>query len=295
MRGKKHILRPGYFLILFLLVLGSGIWIPRLKYMSEAGRLTENILFTADFRRQPVTEELLKEIKNVDQPGEMLGIYWLETDFGRTEKAFSKMDRSRWTVRPGWSEFAAACRAVWDDAVYFPVAEAANRTDAKVTFEDSWMFGRSYKGDRGHEGTDIMASVNERGLYPVVSMTDGTVRSKGWLELGGWRLGIETEQGAYFYYAHLDSYAQIEEGGCGEGRRSSRLYGRYRLQYRRGYHRKLSGAPAPGDLPLSRRPGDQCRSLWSTEICGGQENQLHFPVGGFMHPEIMLYCPLWRK
>ena len=212
MRGKKHILRPGYFLILFLLVLGSGIWIPRLKYMSETGRLTEDILFTADFRRQPVTEELLKEIKNVDQPGEMLGIYWLETDFGRTEKAFSKMDRSRWTVRPGWSEFAAACRAVWDDAVYFPVAEAANRTDAKVTFEDSWMFGRSYKGDRGHEGTDIMASVNERGLYPVVSMTDGTVRSKGWLELGGWRLGIETEQGAYFYYAHLDSYAQIEEG-----------------------------------------------------------------------------------
>ena len=43
-------------------------------------------------------------------------------------------------------------------------------------------------------------------------MTDGVVRQKGWLELGGWRLGIETEKGAYFYYAHMDSYADIEEG-----------------------------------------------------------------------------------
>ena len=74
------------------------------------------------------------------------------------------------------------------------------------------MFGRSYGGDRGHEGTDIMASVNKRGLYPVVSMTDGIVESKGWLELGGYRLGIRAPGGAYFYYAHLDSYSDIEEG-----------------------------------------------------------------------------------
>lgn len=211
-RDRRHIVRPGYFLILFLLVLCTGIWIPRLKYVSEAGRLSEDLVFTADFRSQPVTEEILEEIKEADSPGEMLGIYWLETDFGRSGTEISEADRARWTARPGWSEYAAACRAVWDDVVYFPVAEASNREDAGITFADSWMFGRSYKGDRGHEGTDIMASVNERGLYPVVSMTDGTVRSKGWLELGGWRLGIETEQGAYFYYAHLASYAEIEEG-----------------------------------------------------------------------------------
>ena len=50
------------------------------------------------------------------------------------------------------------------------------------------------------------------GYYPVVSMTDGIVESKGWLELGGCRLGIRAPHGAYFYYAHLDSYADIEEG-----------------------------------------------------------------------------------
>ena len=101
MRGKKHVLRPGYFLILFLLVLGSGIWIPRLKYMSEAGRLTEDILFTADFRRQPVTEELLKEIKNVDQPGEMLGIYWLETDFWENRESIFKDGPKQMDSAPG--------------------------------------------------------------------------------------------------------------------------------------------------------------------------------------------------
>ena len=43
------------------------------------------------------------------------------------------------------------------------------------------------------------------GYYPVVSMTDGVVTEKGWLEKGGWRIGITAPTGAYFYYAHLDS------------------------------------------------------------------------------------------
>ena len=28
----------------------------------------------------------------------------------------------------------------------------------------------------------------------------------GWLELGGYRIGIRSTHGAYLYYAHLDSY-----------------------------------------------------------------------------------------
>ena len=82
-----------------------------------------------------------------------------------------------------------------------------------VSYCDSWMQSRTFGGKRGHEGCDIMASVNTRGVYPVVSMTDGVVEAVGWLKLGGWRIGIRSPNGGYFYYAHLDSYAeQLAEG-----------------------------------------------------------------------------------
>ena len=58
-----------------------------------------------------------------------------------------------------------------------------------------------------------MAEDNIRGKYPVVSMTDGVVENIGWLELGGYRIGIRSRHGGYFYYAHLYSYADgISEG-----------------------------------------------------------------------------------
>lgn len=215
-RDISRSIKLRYFFILFLLALFAGIHIPKLQSLSEISRLTSDLVFSADFRSQPVSEEALDMARECSVPGELLGIYWLESDFGRDAAEIpghaAGAERERWRSADGWAEYAAACRAVWDDVEYFPVAEPSNRSDAAVTFEDSWMFGRSYKGERGHEGTDIMAAVNERGLYPVVSMTDGTVKNKGWLELGGWRLGIETERGAYFYYAHLDSYADIEVG-----------------------------------------------------------------------------------
>lgn len=201
---------------LFLFVLFSAVWIPHLKEVSQVGRLTEEILFSADLRRQLSSEEMLELAGEWESPGEAVALYWLESDFLREETDLSAENlaekRERWAVRPEWSGYVSACRAVWDDVVYFPVAEVSGHRKLKVSFEDSWLFGRSYGGERGHEGTDLMPSVNERGLYPVVSMTDGTVESKGWLELGGYRLGIRAPGGAYFYYAHLDSYADIEEG-----------------------------------------------------------------------------------
>ena len=207
---KSHV-----FLLLFSLLF-SAILLGQLKEWSRITRLTQSTVSSMDFRSQPLSEERLEEAKEMDSPGEMLGVCMLETDFGRadTDRTLKELrkEKNRWEQRPGWDSYAAACRAVWDDLKYFPVAEASNRTGMTVSFVNSWMFDRDYGGSRWHEGTDIMPSVSERDLYPVVSMTDGTVRNMGWLELGGWRIGIDAPGGAYFYYAHLSSYADLQEG-----------------------------------------------------------------------------------
>ena len=94
---------------------------------------------------------------------------------------------------------------------YFPVAYS--KESNFVEYVNSWGYERSYGGDRVHEGTDIMGLVNKRGHYPIVSATDGVVEEIGWLELGGYRIGIRTKSGLYIYYAHLYSYApDIDKG-----------------------------------------------------------------------------------
>lgn len=110
------------------------------------------------------------------------------------------------------NEYDNMIKSFHKEVKYFPIPEFPNSSELTVYFKDTWMHERTYGGQRGHEGTDIMANVNRRGIYPIVSMTDGVVEKKGWLEKGGWRIGIKSPSGAYFYYAHLDSYANIEIG-----------------------------------------------------------------------------------
>jgi len=104
--------------------------------------------------------------------------------------------------RSGYQAVWSAYAAIWDDIECFPVAAGT------VSYENTWMFERTYGGLRGHEGTDLMPEENLSGVYPVVSMTDGVVEKVGWLEQGGYRIGIRSTSGGYFYYAHLDSYAR---------------------------------------------------------------------------------------
>ena len=59
--------------------------------------------------------------------------------------------------------------------MYFPVPESSEDEEADVSFENSWLFERTYGGSYGHEGTDLMPSVEKSGYYPVVSMSDGVV------------------------------------------------------------------------------------------------------------------------
>ncbi len=110
-------------------------------------------------------------------------------------------------------EFYELYENIWKDLVYFPVPESTQNEEAVVSYENSWMFERTYGGSYGHAGTDLMAGIRQRGYYPVVSISDGVVERIGWLEKGGWRIGIRSLHDVYFYYAHLDSYAEdFKEG-----------------------------------------------------------------------------------
>ncbi len=98
--------------------------------------------------------------------------------------------------------------SIFQDLRFFPVPESIRAGTPDVTFENGWMDRRTYGGDRGHEGCDIMGENLERGSYPVVSISDGVVEKAGWLEQGGWRLGIRSPSGLYLYYAHLYGYSR---------------------------------------------------------------------------------------
>lgn len=97
-------------------------------------------------------------------------------------------------------------KMIFSDIKYFPVPYMGKDAET-VSYEDSWYAPRTYGGNRNHEGTDLMAANNSPGYFPIISITDGVVEKLGWLEKGGNRIGIRSESGAYFYYAHLDTYA----------------------------------------------------------------------------------------
>lgn len=205
--------------LLFLLAFFSAVLTSFLFRTAGYYRMTEDLVEKASFRSQTLPEEILDYMRTSSDPGKTAALYWMATDFGTTpfpgglNAKTMQIQQQIWETKPGWEEFLLACRTLWNDVVFFPVPEASDLTTvAEVTYSDSWMADRSYGGNRGHEGTDLMAQTSESGFYPIISMTDGTVLKKGWLEQGGWRIGILSPSGAYFYYAHLESYADLEEG-----------------------------------------------------------------------------------
>ena len=204
----------GIFLLAFFAVSNTGVLIS----VSGFQRLQKPVVSQPDFRRQPVSETMQVYLKQATDPGRDVGLYWMATDFENrrfpgkvSPSGFQKLYR-QWRNQTGWDAYVQSCRAIWNDVKYFPIPQSLDDTEDKISYVDSWMFERNYGGKRGHEGTDIMAEKNTPGYYPVVSMTDGVVTEKGWLEKGGWRIGITAPTGAYFYYAHLDSYAELEKG-----------------------------------------------------------------------------------
>lgn len=108
----------------------------------------------------------------------------------------------------------------------FPAAknENVNREDkVNCYYENGYGDGRSFGGKRKHEGIDIMSSVDKKCLFKIRSVSDGTVEKKGWLKLGGYRLGIRSDSGIYYYYAHLASYADNIK--CGDRVKAGQFIG----------------------------------------------------------------------
>ncbi len=167
-----------------------------------------------NFRQMAISEEELGRLTVVRRYsgmpfGELLAI--LRSDASKSAGALGDrpaQDYVKWKNlmlcynRTGYERLSGLYGAIWDDVKCFPVMADG------VVYENSWMFERNYGGKRGHEGTDLMPPENLRGHYPVVSMTDGVVEQVGWLPLGGYRIGIRSPSGGYFYYAHLDSYSR---------------------------------------------------------------------------------------
>jgi murein DD-endopeptidase MepM/ murein hydrolase activator NlpD len=157
---------------------------------------TKEFCYSEEFRKQCLDDAFINEIRKSHNVGEKVASYLYKKE----------------SVRMDYEEYQKYIKNIWDRVKFFPVAEFLSQTTYTISYSNSWMNERTYGGTRGHEGTDIMAKVNKRGKYYVVSMTDGIVSKMGWLEKGGYRIGITTEEGIYFYYAHLESYANLKVG-----------------------------------------------------------------------------------
>lgn len=193
---------------IFLLVMFASIMSHQLQEQAIYYTFDSEFLQEDTFRNHTLNETFFSSITSnpSDDIAEKVGIYLVAQEFGL------EISEKQWRKHEDWDEYLEACEAIWNDVEYFPVAESSNNSNATVSYVDTWGDSRSYGGERLHEGTDIMAAIDEAGLYPVISVSDGVVTNIGWLEQGGYRVGITSESGGYYYYAHLHSYSSIEEG-----------------------------------------------------------------------------------
>lgn len=81
------------------------------------------------------------------------------------------------------------------------------------SYVDSFGLPRNYGGERQHMGIDIMDDSNARAYFPIISVSNGIVENIGWNDKGGYRIGIRSDGGYYYYYAHLAFYSPDMETG----------------------------------------------------------------------------------
>lgn len=164
-----------------------------------------------DFRRISLGE-MMSTLPSLDY--DLLAACMVEKQYNLEDITRKELEHARqWKtsilqVKPvEFKKLSNGYAAVFSDISCFPVPVSTRKETPFVTYADSYGSPRSYGGERSHEGCDIMGNARPRGFYPVLSMTGGVIEQVGWLEKGGWRIGVRAPAGAYFYYAHLYRYA----------------------------------------------------------------------------------------
>jgi murein DD-endopeptidase MepM/ murein hydrolase activator NlpD len=76
-----------------------------------------------------------------------------------------------------------------------------------VGFGDTFGAVRASTG--WHHGEDIFGQLGQ----PILAVTDGTIFSVGWNDVGGYRLWLRDRSGNQFYYAHLSAYSSLAVNG----------------------------------------------------------------------------------
>lgn len=141
---------------------------------------------------------------------DMLTTLMIEQEYDLTDLKDTDYHNTRLLERrpADYRKLRQAYETLFQDLRYFPIPLSTNPDTPDVAYENGWLDTRTYGGERGHEGCDIMGSEKERGFYPVVSISDGVIEKVGWLEKGGWRIGVRSPSGLYLYYAHLYQYSK---------------------------------------------------------------------------------------
>jgi murein DD-endopeptidase MepM/ murein hydrolase activator NlpD len=75
-----------------------------------------------------------------------------------------------------------------------------------VSFSDSW--GDSRSGGRSHQGVDMIAARNT----PIVAIYSGTIDRLTNGNLSGLAIWFRANNGDLFFYAHLESFADVSDG-----------------------------------------------------------------------------------
>lgn len=206
MRSRKKSHLPA---LVFLLLL-TGSLLAAIRERSQASVLKEDLVFTEAFREQALTANLYEQIQKAAAAGADFGELFTATMLHGNfypEEIWTDSRVYRRYKEKEFDSLAEAYCAVWQDLECFPIP------DRNISYEDTFGEPRGTNGERTHEGTDLFGEVKKAGYYPVLSMTDGVVEKIGWLPLGGYRIGIRSPSGGYFYYAHLSEYEKdFEEG-----------------------------------------------------------------------------------